>query len=149
MFLTLLFALTLTQAPTNGAAVFENKCASCHTATPEGRTPSLASLRQRTPALILDALTTGPMREQGSEMTDAERRAVGEYLGMRPPAAATPATSVDPMAGRCTATRAFDPATGARWTGWSSDLTNTRFQPATQAGMTAEQVPKLELKWAF
>jgi polyvinyl alcohol dehydrogenase (cytochrome) len=148
MSLTLLFALALAQTPApNGAAVFENKCASCHTATPEGRTPSAASLRQRTPAAILEALTTGPMREQGAEMTEAERRAVAEYLGTRP--AATTAAPADPTAGRCTATPAFDPAAGPRWSGWSADVANTRFQPAAQAGMTAEQVPKLELKWAF
>src|SRR6476619_2203248 len=38
-----------------GAAVFESKCASCHV-TVEGRTPSVAALRQRTPAAILEAL---------------------------------------------------------------------------------------------
>jgi polyvinyl alcohol dehydrogenase (cytochrome) len=148
--LTILFALALAQPPAPaGAAVFENKCASCHTATPEGRTPSVASLRQRTAAAILEALTTGPMREQGSEMTDAERRAVADFLGTRAEAGGRPAAPSDPTAGRCTSTPAFDPASGPRWTGWSGDLTNTRFQPAAQAGLTAEQVPKLALKWAF
>src|SRR5439155_5271766 len=43
----------------------------------------------------------------------------------------------------------FDASTGPRWTGWSPDLTNKRFQPAADAGFTAEQAPKLTLKWAF
>src|SRR5262249_12105757 len=33
--------------------------------------------------------------------------------------------------------------------GWGVDAGNTRFQPARAAGLTAEQVPQLKLKWAF
>ena len=42
-----------------------------------------------------------------------------------------------------------DPSRGASWNGWGPTLENTHFQPAAQAGLTAEQVPRLELKWAF
>src|SRR5205807_9618186 len=35
------------------------------------------------------------------------------------------------------------------WNGWGADLTNSRFQPADHAGLTADQVPQLKLKWAF
>ena len=35
------------------------------------------------------------------------------------------------------------------WNGWGADLHNTRFQPAKDAGLSAEQVPQLKLKWAF
>ena len=35
------------------------------------------------------------------------------------------------------------------WTGWSMSATNTRFQDAMGAGLRAEDVPKLKLKWAF
>src|SRR2546426_4962692 len=34
------------------------------------------------------------------------------------------------------------------WNGWA-DPANTRFQPARQAGLTGQTVPKLKLKWAF
>jgi len=34
-------------------------------------------------------------------------------------------------------------------TGWSPDLTNTRFQTSAQAALKAADVPKLVLKWAF
>src|SRR3989454_12628406 len=34
------------------------------------------------------------------------------------------------------------------WNGWA-DPANTRFQPARQAGLTGQTVPKLRLKWAF
>jgi polyvinyl alcohol dehydrogenase (cytochrome) len=40
-------------------------------------------------------------------------------------------------------------APGTGWNGWSPDTSNTRFQPAAAAGLTAAQVPRLKLKWAF
>jgi polyvinyl alcohol dehydrogenase (cytochrome) len=145
MSLTIVLALALGQAPaTAGAAVFDNKCATCHTAT-EGRTPSVASLRQRTPEAILQALLTGPMRQQGSELSDGDRRAVAEFLGGR----ALNASASSLSTGICTTTPPFDPSSGPRWTGWSGDITNTRFQPAADAGLTADETRKLTLKWAF
>src|SRR5258706_10602949 len=136
-----ILALALAQAP-DGARVFTESCATCHTGS-DPRTPTVAALRQRTVDEILAALTNGKMREQGADLTDAQRRAVAQYLGM------TPAGAAAPMAGKCTTTPPFDPSTGPKWAGWSGDLGNTRFQPAAQAGLSAEQVPKLTLKWAF
>ena len=147
MSLTLLFALALVQPPAStGATLFDTNCASCH-AQPEGRTPPLASLRQRTPEAIVEALTIGSMREQGSTLRDSDKRAIAEFLTGRAPGASAAAPS--PTAGRCAAVPPFDASTGPHWTGWSNDLANTRFQPAPQAGLTAEQAPKLVLKWAF
>lgn len=39
--------------------------------------------------------------------------------------------------------------TGPMWNGWGVTVANTRFQPAEGAGLTADQVPRLKLKWAF
>src|SRR5438552_17140856 len=87
-----ILALGLAQAPT-GAAVYENRCATCHSSN-DPRTPTVAALKQKTPQSIVDALTNGPMRQQGSDMTDAEKRAVAEFLGTAPPASgATTATT--------------------------------------------------------
>ncbi len=36
-----------------------------------------------------------------------------------------------------------------QWNGWSPDATNSRFQNAASAGLSASAVPKLKLKWAF
>src|SRR5215213_5612067 len=33
--------------------------------------------------------------------------------------------------------------------GWGADLSNSRIQQAAMAGLTPEQVPKLQLQWAF
>ena len=62
------------------------------------------------------------MREQGADLTDAQKRAVSQYLGTATPAAA--ATTI----GKCTATPLFDPSKGPRWTGWS---TKAWFRAAT------------------
>lgn len=42
-----------------------------------------------------------------------------------------------------------DPSAGPRWNGWGAGVTNTRFQNASQARLTADDLPKLKLKWAF
>src|SRR5262249_36645723 len=131
--LHLVLALVILQSP-DGAKVYEDHCAVCH-AKSDPRTPTLAVLRQKPAEEILGALTNGKMREQGSDLTDAERRAVAEFLGMR---SADGARGVDGArrlqpsgtdAGRCAATPPFDPSTGPSWTGWSPDAGNTRFQP--------------------
>src|SRR5262249_53906091 len=42
-----------------------------------------------------------------------------------------------------------DPAAGASWNGWGAGAGNARFQSANAAGLTANQVRTLKLKWAF
>jgi polyvinyl alcohol dehydrogenase (cytochrome) len=138
----IVFAITL-QGPA-GAALFEDRCAVCHASGTDPRVPATAALRDRTPQAIVDALTTGAMREQGAELTDAQRRAIAEFLTGTP---SDVARRLQPSA--CSSPPPFDPSTGPRWTAWSNDLGNTRFQPAAHAGLAADHVPKLVLKWAF
>jgi polyvinyl alcohol dehydrogenase (cytochrome) len=42
-----------------------------------------------------------------------------------------------------------DPASSPSWNGWGVDSSNTRFETEKAAGLTAAQVPKLKVKWAF
>ena len=35
------------------------------------------------------------------------------------------------------------------WNGWGVDAANTRFQPASAAQLSAGDIPRLKLKWAF
>jgi polyvinyl alcohol dehydrogenase (cytochrome) len=130
--------------PANPSNLFNDHCSTCHTGN-DPRTPTVAALRQRTPESIVDALTSGAMRQQGSELSAAERRSVAEFLAGRPIAAASAASSTS----RCASVPAFDPAAGPQWNGWGVDPANTRFQPAAQAGLTSAQAGKLTLKWAF
>src|ERR1700687_5693789 len=129
------FALALAQTP-NGATLFESRCATCHVSN-DPRTPTVAVLKQKTPQSIIDALTSGVMRQQGSDMTDTEKRALAEYLGTPSPGTSTaPAAASSPTAAACQSAPPFDPSKGPQWNGWGVDVTNQRFQPAASAGLT-------------
>ena len=129
-----------------GAQIFARDCAACHDGADGSRAPSPDLLKRRSPEAILSALTAGGMRPQGGRLSGAERRAVAEYLGGRPLGTDITGAAV----GRCTASPPLtDSASSPAWRGWSPSNANTRFQPASQAGITAEQVKTLSLKWAF
>jgi polyvinyl alcohol dehydrogenase (cytochrome) len=131
--------------PPNGAALFRSACSGCHN-DDEPSAPSPEALAGRSPQAILDALTAGSMRYQGLAFSGSERRAIAEYLAGR----AIRGTVAGATAGRCVKPPPMrDPAAGPHWNGWGPDITNTHFQPAELAGLTAEQVPRLHLKWAF
>src|SRR5437764_3372203 len=112
-----ILALGLAQAP-SGATLYDTRCATCHAGT-DPRTPTLATLKQKTPQSIVEALTNGPMRQQGADMTDAEKRAVAEYLSAGSAAAAGPSSTS--AVGACTSTPLFDPSNGPQWNGWGVD----------------------------
>jgi polyvinyl alcohol dehydrogenase (cytochrome) len=86
------------------------------------------------------------MRYQGLALSGAERRAVAEFItgrSLRGPVAGD-------AVGRCGRPAPIaDPATSPSWNGWSPTIANTHFQPAQPAGLTAADVPRLALKWAF
>ena len=42
-----------------------------------------------------------------------------------------------------------DLGASASWNGWGNDVANTRFQSAKTAGISADAVPRLKVKWAF
>ncbi len=147
--LAMLLASTAAAAPawaqTDGATLFERHCAACHAGPGTDRAPTREALRQRLPEAIVDALVTGVMRTQGAELSDAEHRTVAEYLAGRKLGSVQQATTE-----RCaTAQPLSDPAQRPGWNGWGATLTNSRFQSADQASLTAEEVPRLRLKWAF
>jgi polyvinyl alcohol dehydrogenase (cytochrome) len=136
---------TAPQTP-DGAAIFARNCASCHDGADGSRAPSPEVLKRRSPEAILSALTAGGMRPQGGRLSGAERRAVAEHLSGRALGGDITGASI----GRCTSPQPLgDPASSPAWNGWSPSVTNTRFQTTQQAGLTADRVPRLSLKWAF
>lgn len=135
------------RAQSEGAALYNGACAQCHDAPAQGsRAPAKEALHERSPDAIVDALTGGAMRYQGLSLSGSERRAIAEYLtGKSFGADITGAANAT-----CSAPPAFADATAApSWNGWGPTLTNTHFQPADQARLTAAQVPRLALRWAF
>jgi polyvinyl alcohol dehydrogenase (cytochrome) len=130
----------------DAAALFKKSCASCHDGSGATRAPAPEALKARSPEAIVDALTGGAMRYQGLSLGGAERRALAEYLTGKK--IGGDLTGVGPA--RCRAnTPMKDPATTPLWNGWGPTIENNHFQPTQQAGLTADQVPHLTLKWAF
>jgi polyvinyl alcohol dehydrogenase (cytochrome) len=133
----------------SGPSIYRERCASCHEAGPDqvsSRAPLRASLGALSREAIVTALSPGgAMAPMATGLTAIERGAVAAFL-----AKGTPATA-DPNAGRCTtpARPLAEAATLPQWNGWGNDLTNSRFQSAAAAGLTAVTVPNLTLKWAF
>lgn len=136
-----------------GLFLFEQRCASCHSSTTAvtttgTRAPSRDELAERTPESIVDALTTGSMALAASELTPPQKRALAEFLTGRAFGTAL-SGQASAMKNPCAARPLGDALAGPGWNGWGRDLANTRFQPAAAAGLTAETVPTLTLKWAF
>jgi polyvinyl alcohol dehydrogenase (cytochrome) len=148
--ITLLGSLLVSRSlSAQGIAVFQEHCAQCHAGpNPESRAPSREELTQRTPEAVLEAITTGPMEAMARDLTTAQKRTLAEYVVGRP-LGSSASGDASSMPNRCAATPMADPTKGPMWNGWGVDLGNTRFQPAFAAGLTAAQVPKLKLKWAF
>ena len=128
-----------------GEKVFTERCASCHNGAADSRAPAPDALRSRTPQAIVESLVNGAMRVPGSRLTGAERRAVAEFLSGRPLDGDVSGAS----SGRCETAAARNSAGDSAWRGWSPAPDNTRFQPAGAAGLTAADIPKLTLRWAF
>jgi polyvinyl alcohol dehydrogenase (cytochrome) len=128
--------------------LFEARCGVCHTKPADDRTPTRESLRARTPEAILDAITTGSMAVNADGISDAQKRMLAEYITDRPLGAAR-AGQASAMKNQCAAKPLGNPLDGPSWNGWGADPGNSRFQSAAAARLSAEQVPKLKLKWAF
>lgn len=129
--------------------LFESRCAQCHGGNAaERRAPDRAMLGQMTPERILDALTKGSMVPNAIGISDGQKRSLAELISGRP-LGSSASGQASAMKNQCEARPAFDPTTGPRWSGWGADLMNSRSQSAESAGLRGDDVPKLQLKWAF
>lgn len=141
-----LFVLMLpTLSAQDGAAIYKERCASCHD-TPAARVPALAAIKAMSGEAIYIALSSGPMKTRAEGLSTAQIFALIGYIA--------------PTGGSQTAAPTFTPtcksdaafradANSPQWNGWSPSVTNSRFQDAPSAGLGASDVPKLKLKWAF
>lgn len=126
----------------DGAAIYRAKCAACHDSPAQSRAPAAASFRMTSAENIVRALESGLMKELGASLTVGEKQAVAAFLTGKVAATAAVAT-----AAMCADPRApFEPGS-SDWTGWGNGVKNARYQPAP--GLTATDVPRLKLKWAF
>ena len=126
-----------------GAALYKSSCGACH----EGqvaKAPHKMFLQLLSGQTIDTALSSGLMQQQASGLSASQRREVAEYLSGGPFTATTTASA----APACTpGSSEFDNARPPQRSGWG--YSNTRFVDGTEAGMTAADIPKLQLKWAM
>ena len=137
-------AVTAAAQSVSGEAVYQRRCAACHDKPADGRTPSVGTLKAMTATRILRTLDFGAMMTIAYQLRRDEREAVASFLG-KPGGDAPPPPSAFCRDRSVT----LDVGSGPVWNGWSPVSDNTRFAPATLAGLSAAQVPKLALKWAF
>lgn len=125
------------------AALYAAHCGACHSGTAGVRAPGLASFIYMSPRSLLAAMETGTMRPMAASLEPEQRRAIAEWITGR----SVVETPLPPSA-HCSER----PATGDRgvgWSGWGGGPTATGFRTTEQAGLTAGDVSKLELKWVF
>lgn len=131
------------------AQLFQKHCAECHdsAAGADGRIPQVAVLKTMTPAAIIRTMESGIMKAQAAALSGDERQRVASFLGT----AVTVERKREEIANPCPASvpSAGLGADAPRWTSWGGGLTNARFQAAKDAGLDAQAVPRLTLKWAF
>jgi polyvinyl alcohol dehydrogenase (cytochrome) len=121
------------------------------------RMPTREALRKLTPEVIDNSLSSFAMRRQGAALRPGERRAVAEYLSGTPAGTYGAPLDLISKGAYCdqtaiklpsgTTSGSTQAATG--WNGWGVNLQNTRMQAREAAGLTAPDVPRLTLKWAF
>ncbi|WP_426615228.1 PQQ-binding-like beta-propeller repeat protein [Bradyrhizobium sp. McL0616] len=136
------------RAQQDGAALYAAHCAQCHDGGDgQSRVPGRGAMQVMSFDHVLGTLTTGSMVAMAKERSDEERRAIAAFVTGK---AATSGSTADAQ-GRCTQQGSDFPQAidGPRWNGWGVDLNNSRFQPAEMAGLSADQVPRLRLKWAY
>lgn len=131
--------------------LFHERCATCHgvnSTVPQAA--SLEALRAFSPERVFEALSAGSMAANAAELTDDEKRGLATYLTGRPFGSAVD-RSAGAMPNACPSDATTDARfAGAQWNGSNGDpTTGARFQSGEDAGLTAEEVPRLALRWSF
>jgi polyvinyl alcohol dehydrogenase (cytochrome) len=99
---------------------------------------------------VLVSLESGVMKAQAEGLSSADRHALVGYITYPapkvtpPPPSAFCDASAPPRIRTATVRESV-----SQWIRWGVDLENTRFQNTAAAGLSAADLPKLKLKWAF
>jgi polyvinyl alcohol dehydrogenase (cytochrome) len=142
-----LFALFVVQAPARpgfraAPPLFQRYCGTCHS-------KDIATLQEYSPERIYESMTVGKMKAETADVPDVQKRQIAEFLSARP-MGSDEAGDMKKMTNPCPANPPMtDPSGGPAWNGWGNSDRNTRFQTAANAGLTADQISNLKLKWAF
>ena len=128
----------------DGAAIYKERCASCHD-SPAPRVPSLSTIKAMSGEAIHQSLTRGLMKTRAEGLSPTQLLDLIHYIG---PTGERQSTA--PAVTRTCKSQPPSPvASNAMWNGWSTSISNSRFQNTALAGLTAADLSKLKLKWAF
>jgi polyvinyl alcohol dehydrogenase (cytochrome) len=145
-----ILVLACTAHAQDGAALYKTYCAICHEGpAADAQAPNREAMKKMSAEQVLESLEKGSMRARAAERSRAQRRALAEYVSEK--RLAPDSSGLIPKSAFCNPTSAStaNPLAGPVWNGWGHDITNTRFQSAAAAGMTADDVSHLKLKWVF
>ena len=133
-----------------GKNAFNEACAGCHGPNPVARAPSREQLAAMAPEKIFDAQLTGLMALQAAALNEIEKRAVAIYLSDTEWGSISQDKPAEKLV-MCEQSTPLTPAAfnAPHWVGWGLDAEHSHFQPAERAGLTADQLDDLELKWSF
>ncbi len=127
-----------------GQEVYDTVCATCHNMPELTKSPPLDTLKRMGPRAVSYALTNGKMKVQAANLTPDQIDDVVTYLS-----ATADIDNSWIAANTCPAER-MDVDTGVATIGqWGIDARNHRHLTAEQAGLTTEQLGKLELAWVM
>jgi polyvinyl alcohol dehydrogenase (cytochrome) len=127
-----------------GKHLFDLNCAPCHEHG-VGGAPFKKLLTYMRPNAVYNVITKGVMQVQASKLTDTDRRQIVEYLTGETPGE----TRSTPLPMCADDSSWFDPKTKANVTGWGVDAKNTRSLSSASTRLSAVNVRRLRLKWAF
>jgi polyvinyl alcohol dehydrogenase (cytochrome) len=141
--------LTMAQLP-KSAKLFDENCVKCHANVAGSTGPEAGALRRLTPEAIVTKLGShGAVSGLSDVLSENDKQAIAEYLSGRNLMAPGQGDAAK-MPNACKGNPPITSLTTApAWNGWGADATNARYQTAKIAGIPANQVSRLKLKWAF
>ena len=125
-----------------GEILYQENCASCHS-DPDIRAPSLSAMKAMSESAIRDAMTNGKMVNQASHLSADEKKTIATHLSSN----AAPIKDWEASM-RCPAGRDYQPSEANYVSGWGLGKSNLRYQSPEVAGLTAKDLPSMELIWA-
>lgn len=126
-----------------GKRIFATHCYSCHKDSSVGLAPGYTILKLMTANSILAAMNTGKMQQQAAPLSEAERKAVAQWI--------TDSKLTDNGLPAAAFTKFTPPekTTPYDHSGWGNRLSGEGYRTAAEAGININTVSSLKLKWAF
>ncbi len=123
-------------------ALFAAQCGTCHNGR-VSKAPPVSMLANFSPSSVLRAMNQGVMQSQAKALTADERVAVAEFITGR-----ALSENLQAAAPSCEQTD-LDMQSPPKVVGWGVDLNNRRFFGEELTTLTLDDLPSLELAWAF